>query len=236
MSLQKWLAIGLAIVVAGCAQAPKKQAFNRDMAAGIQTVAITQTSKPEFYEAGMLGHPGASFGLIGGLIAAADIQSKSNRLTQTIKPEETKLQERFCSRLSESLGKAGYQTQVVKVAPETTEEQMLEAAKKSATTDTVLAVWVVGKYLAAGPSSDYFPYVLVKARKMETKTGKTLYEDTFTYGYTFPNAQTVHLASDSKYRFANIDSLVQDASLTRQGLIDGLDAIAAQITADLKKN
>jgi hypothetical protein len=235
MRFTLWLAAGLAVLVTGCAQAPKKQAFNREGAAAIKTVAITKGSKTEFYEAGMLGHPGASFGLIGGLIAAADIQSKSNRLTQAIKPEETKLQERLNEKLQAALAQVGYETSVMALPAEVSEEQLLETVKKSAT-DTVLTVGVVGKYLAAGPSSDYFPYIVVKARKLESKTGKVLYEDTFTYGYTFPNVQTVHMASDAKYRFNSIDALVADPKVTRQGLIDGLDVITGQIASDLKKN
>jgi hypothetical protein len=235
MRLTMWMAIGLTVLAAGCA-APKKQAFNRDAAVGYKTMAITQNTNKEFYEAGMLGHPGAAFGLIGGLIAAADIQSKSNRLTESLKPHETKLQERLSEKLKAGLNQVGYESSVVVLAPETTDEQILEAAKKKAGTDTVLAIGVVGKYLAAGPSTDYLPYVLVKAPAMETKTGNTLYEDTFTYGYTFPHTKTVHLPSDPKYRFANIDALVAEPEKTRQGLIDGLDAIVMQIVADLKKN
>jgi hypothetical protein len=236
MSSLKWLAVCAAVAVTGCAQAPKKQAFNREQAGTIQTVSITQTDKVEFYEAGMLGHPGASFGLIGGLIAAADTQSKSTRLTSTLLPAETQLQKRLSEKLKTGLDTVGYKTQIMAIAPDIAEDKLVETVSKTAATDTVLAVSVVGKYLAAGPNSDYFPFLSVKARKFEVKTGKMLYEDTFTYGYTFPNSQTVHFASDAKYRFANIDALVADASKTRQGLIDGLDLIVTQITADLKKN
>jgi hypothetical protein len=44
------------------------------------------------------------------------------------------------------------------------------------------------------------------------------------------------LASESQYRFANMDELIKDVAKARDGLYSGLDAIAAQVTADLKKN
>ena len=228
--------LAMAALLAGCAQPLKKQAFNREAAKHINTVVLTRAENQEEYQAFMLGHPGMGFGLIGGLVAAADMQSKTNKLTAAVNPKEVRLQERFSEKLKESLAKVGYQAAVVVLPKDTKEDQALAAAKAKASADAVLYVELYGGYWAAGPASDYFPRMAAKVRTFDAKTEKVLYEDTITYGYAMPQAQTVHLASDPSYRFANIDVLVADPARTRQGLYMGIDALAEQIVADLRKN
>ena len=72
-------------------------------------------------------------------------------------------------------------------------------------------------------------------KKVNLKSSDILYQDAFSYGYTTPQMKSVHFASDSIYRFSNIDTLTSDPAKTRQGLLQGIDAIAAQIAADLKR-
>lgn len=230
------VALAFAALVAGCAQPLKKQAFNRESAAHIHTVVVTRSENQDEYQAYMLGHPGMGFGLIGGLVAAADMQGKTNRLTAAMDAKEVRLQERFSEKLKESLAKAGYQTAVVVLPKDTKPEQVLAAAKQRASGDAVLFVNLYGGYWAAGPSSDYFPRMAAQVKTFDTRTEKVLYEDTITYGYAMPRAETVHLASDPAFRFANIDLLVADPAKTRQGLYRGIDALAEQIVADLRKN
>ena len=222
------------LVVTGCAQLPK-QAFNREAASGIKTVVIAQPQDQDSYEAAMLGHPAASFGLIGGLVAAADIQAKSNRLTAAIDVKETRLQDRFVKKLRESVLEAGYETSVITIAPTGSEDQTMGLLRQTGA-DAALIVNVIGRYWAAGPSTDYMPSILVTVKKVNLKSSDILYQDAFTYGYAAPQMKTVHFASDTVYRFANIDALTADPEKTRRGLLKGIDAIVAQIAADLKRN
>jgi hypothetical protein len=229
-------ALAIVATLAACVQAPKKQAFNREAAGHVKTVVITQTPNQDSYEAAILGHPGMSFGLIGGLVAAADMHAKSTKLTAAINPAETRLQERFSTKLSEGLAKAGYTATIVALPKDTKADQFLPLAKAKANGDAFLTVSLSGGYWAAGPSTDYVPRVIAQVRTFDSASGGVLYEDTFSYGYAMPQAQTIHLASDPQYRFASIDTLTSDPGKTREGLYSGLDAIVAQIVADLKKN
>ena len=226
----------LSAFLTGCAQPLKKQAFNRETAKDINTVVLTRADNQEEYQAYMLGHPGMGFGLIGGLVAAADMQGKTNKLTTAIDPKEVKLQERFGEKLKESLALVGYQTTLVVLPKGTKEEQALAAAKAKATGDAVLYVDLYGAYWAAGPSTDYMPRMAAKVKTFDTQTGTVLYEDTITYGYAMPQSDTVHLASDPAFQFANIDVLVADPAKARQGLYLGIDAMVQQIVADLRRN
>lgn len=234
---QTWL-LGACVALAlltGCAQAPKKQAFNAAAAGHIKAVLVTQNPNQESYDVAILAHPGMSFGLIGGLVAAADMQSKSAKLTAAIDVGETRLQERFSAQLTQKLGDLGYATSITMLPKELRDEEVLGQAKAQGKGDAVMAVRLTGGYWAAGPSSDYFPRLVANVRTFDAQSGATLYEDTFTYGYAVPNAPTIHMASDPQYRFANIDALVADPVKTRQGLLAGLEAIAAQVAQDLKR-
>lgn len=233
--LRLWSALVLVAALAGCAHTVPRQAFNREAATHIKSVIVARGQNQDRYEAAILGHPGMGFGLIGGLVAAADIQSKSNRLTAAINPAETRLQDRFSAKLSDELTRAGYAVTVVTLPNGTKVEDGLTAATQQARGDAVLTVMLFGGYWAAGPSTDYFPRVFAKVRTQETAKGNVLYEDSISYGYAMPNAQTVHLASDERFRFHDMDELTRDPGKTREGLYNGVDAIVAQIVADLRK-
>lgn len=235
----RFIGLGVALIAvvlaSGCAQM-NKQAFNKEANAAVKSVAISQPQIQDEYETVVLGHPGMSFGLIGGLVAAADMQSKTSQLNAVLEPKELKLQERFAKKLGESLTKVGYATQLVPIPKDTGEDQVVDYIKKTAPADAIIALKVKGSYFAAGPTTDYFPYIVVNVKNVSTQTGAILYEDNFTYGYAMQGMKTVHFASDSSYRFASINALTSNPVKTREALIAGVDSIVEQIALDLKKN
>ena len=142
----------------------------------------------------------------------------------------------MASCLNERLTGIGYAPVRLVLPKDTKDGDMLAAAQKLApATDAVMTIRLNGAYIAAGPSSDYFPRLAAKVVLVETSSGKTLYEDLFTYGYTMPNVASVHFASDSQYRYNNIDALVAEPVKTREGLLAGMTAITTQISDDLKR-
>jgi hypothetical protein len=236
MKLTKPLLMLVVLIgLVGCVQAPKKQAFNQAMATHIKSVVIARDQDQDRYEAVMLGHPGMGFGLIGGLVAAADMQSKGTRLTEAIKPAETVLQQRFEKVLVDRLQALGYSVSTVMLPKDTKDADVLASVRKQGVkSDAVLAVRLNGAYYAAGPASDYFPRLFATAILYDG-SDKELYADTFSYGYTTAQSTSIHFAAGEQYRFANLDALVANPQKTRDGLIAGLDIFATQIAADLKK-
>jgi hypothetical protein len=224
----------IAAGASGCVQIPR-QAYNAVAAKDIKSLLITVKPNQERYEAAVLAHPGASFGLIGGLIAAADIHSKSTRLTVAIEPPVVRLQERFGEELQRRLTDVGYQPRVITVPAEVTLDDVHAVALSGQSADAVLGIELMGSFLAAGPTSDYFPRVIARVRKWHGRTREILYEDTISYGYSTAQSQMVQLASNEKHRFSDIEALVRDPAITRSALIDALPAIAMQIAADLKR-
>lgn len=230
-----WCLLLTAAILTGCVQPPKKTAFNQAMAADMKTVLIVRDPDQERYEAIMIGHPGAGFGLIGGLVAAADMHAKGSRLTEAIEANKTTLQERFEKVLAERLAQQGYITANMVLPKDTKEEDMLATARKMGVqADAILCVRLSGGYVAAGPTTDYFPSVSAKV-VLSDRGDKELYADTFSYGYTVPQSKAIHFAAEEQYRFPNIDILISDPQKTREGLIAGLDVIATQISMDLKR-
>ena len=226
--------MALLISMAGCSTV-EKQAFNKEGALNFKTVMVTERTGDETYDIAILAHPGGNFGLIGGLIAAADMQSKSTRLTAALDPKSTLLQHRFASKLAESLAKEGYQTTITPVSKTIEDKLVFDSLRSKVTADALLTISIHGQYIAGGPSTDYFPNVVVKVICNDQKTGKKLYQDTITYGYNFPKTQAVHLPGDPGIRFKDMDALVADPQHTRDALYAGVDAIVAQITTDLKQ-
>lgn len=231
-----WIGAAAVVLASGCAQMPK-QAFNREAATHVHMLVIARSANQDSYEANVLGHPAMSFGLIGGLIAAADMQAKSSQLTKAIDPAETRLQDRFTDMLADALGKAGYETKVVLVPTGTKDGDVMPfVVKQDTKADAMVALGVYGGYWAAGPSTDYQPRLAAVVKVYDLRDGTLLYQDTITYDYPLAQSKSVHFASQPKYRFASIGTLTEDPALTRAGLIDGIDALVEQIATDLKRN
>lgn len=234
MRVLSFAAILLSFALVGCATV-EKQAFNKEVATNIKTIAVTERTGEETYNVNIVAHPGVNFGLIGGIIAATDLHSKSTKLTAVLDPTQTRLQQMLAKKLAESLSAVGYQTQVVPVVKTVEDKDVLDTVRSNINADALLTVSVEGQYVAAGPTSDYFPYVKVRVLSTDVKTGQKLYQDTITYGYNFPSTKTVHLPGNVEGRFKDIDALVADPDKARKQLYMGIEAIAAQIVADLKR-
>ena len=200
----------------------------------IRSLVVFQDTSRESYGVDIVAHPGANFGMVGTLVAQLDMSSKSSRLTQALDPQTTALQERLAVRLARALSAEGYDSTVVPVAGDRSRREAVPAALP-VPADAYITLDVQARYIAAGPSSDYLPYVRVSVAQNDTRTGKVLYEDTLAYGYDQDNAHVVHLPSDNRYRFKDIDSLLSNPDKAREGLQAGVDAIVAQIASDLQR-
>lgn len=219
----------------GCVQAPKKRAFNQAMATHIKTVVIAREPDQERYNAVVLAHPGLSGGLIGHIVAGIDMERKSTRLTEVIKPTETVLQQRFEKLLTEKLSAGGYEISTILLPKDTNDADALNAVRKQGIKpDALLIVKLHGAYVAVDTRSAYFPSLFAKVVMFDA-SDKELYSETFSYGYTTPKSTAIHFASEAPYRFRTINAMKLNPNTTRDGLVSGLDVIATQIAADLKK-
>jgi uncharacterized protein YceK len=235
--LKKILILLVALtVLSGCATV-SRQAYNKDASQQIRKIAIAEPDDKETIGALIVAHPGTGFGLIGGLIAAADMQEKSNRITTALNPEKTRLRHRFVTDLSASLNNLGYETEIVPISKGLDEKRAISTLKEKTKSDAVIIADVSGLYIAAGPTTPYAPFVRVKIKAESSSDSKVLYEDTITWGYSFAgNSQTVHLSGGDFYHYEDVGAIVSSADQAREALWNGVNAITAQISNDLKRN
>jgi hypothetical protein len=225
-------------LLAGCAQPTKKQNFDRERARAMKTVVIAQRPNQEAYTVRLQGYPGQDFGLVAALMEDADERSQSDRLTKAVDPAETRLQERFSATLQQKLAAAGYATRLVVLPsiPSKDDELLAQVKAKGMGGDAVLAIGMFGAYAAAGRKSEYQPRISVSVRVVDTSAGALLYQEDLQYCFALARSDAAGLPCDPRYRFENFDALVADPAKARQGLIAGLDPLAARVAADLKRN
>lgn len=233
--IQSYLLV-LFLLLSVCA-APR-QAFNKDMARDLRTVAVTDHAIDESFVVWERSKDGAPPIVV--IFLLADYWAKNTRVTTALDPKQTRVQNRLSKRLAEGLTSYGYNAEVITLDQPAGLDDAFKLASQRSKADAVVAVDVVSRYQQASSKSDYVPLVAVRVKAFETNSGKVLYENGISYGYEYAGAYdpfrsvyAVHLASDPKYRFRSVDDIVKNAELAREGLLAGADAIAAQIAADL---
>ena len=234
-----WPALVAALaLLAGCAQPAKKQSFDRERAKSLKTVVLAQRPNQDAYLMNIQAMPGQDFGAIAALIEGADEKSKSDRLAKAIDPAETRLQERFSAKLQQKLAAAGYETRLVVLPsiPSKDDELLAQVKAKGTGGDAVLAIAMFGEYAAAGPGGEVLPKVGAYVRVVDTNSGALLYQERLAYCFALAQSDATVLPCDPRYRFKNVDALVADPAKAREGLIAGLDPLAARVAADLKRD
>lgn len=222
-------------ILSGCATV-SRQAYNKSATLQIKKIVIAEVSDDENIGALIVAHPGNGFGLIGGLIVAADLNAKSTRITSAIDPHKTQLRHRFVTELSSNLNQMGYETEIVPLGKGMDEKKVFAALKEKTRCDAMIVADVRGQYIAAAPTTPYSPYVSVKIKAESSNDEKVLYEDTITWGYAFGNSEAVHLPGGDSYRYDSIGAIESSSSQAREALWSGVNAIVAQVSDDLKRN
>ncbi|WP_345817668.1 hypothetical protein AAGS40_30140 (plasmid) [Paraburkholderia sp. PREW-6R] len=234
------VALLFATVTTGCSTV-RTQPLTHENAASIHSITVIQHRGMEEYRTLIVFNPAMAFGLIGGMVAAADMNAKSTRLTQALDPARTRLQERLATQLAEGLARDGYAVDTValdspKDAPAGAKPPA-DDLPKNLNGDAVLSTTMTSGYVSAGPGMPYVPSVRVNVIARRQASGAVIYQNTYAYGYTVGESdRAVHLDADAKYRFDNIDALVANADEAREALVTGVNAIAERIATDARRN
>lgn len=223
----------LAALVSGCAGV-HKQAFNKEATPNIKTIGLIEPAPAEKYAVQNLGHAGMYFGLIGGLIASADISSKTNQFTDLMKARGFNIMEEFQRHLVAELQGVGYSVKVIKAQKE--KQAFLEtydALDQEA--DVYLDSTISAGYLCASGGTDYIPAVRSGVRLVKRGTGEILYQDIIAYGYEARPAQAVCIAAPQQFYFSNFEALSSAPDKALEGLRTGIPLLAKRIAQDLAK-
>jgi hypothetical protein len=182
-----------------------------------------------------VGHPGLGFGLIGGLVAAADTSAKSKEFTALAKQKSVDYVAEYQKDLAQALEKAGYTVKILKVKRDTPEKLMTSYEGLDDSVDAYLDQRVSSGYMCASAVADYIPSVVSSAKLVKRSTKEIVYQEVISYGYELKYLQAISLPAESKYFFNNYDLLKSDMDKAVAGLRAGFPAVAQQVAADIRK-
>lgn len=224
------------VVLSGCATPIPKQEFNAEASSHIQKVAFTRYEEQKEIGVVVVAHAGASFGLIGAAIAAADMNSKTTKLTAALDVGKLQPASTFNDQLQTALAAQGYAITPVDLGREASEVDVKAKLANMGTKDASLIVRSDAGFVAAGSSSDYLPSVKARAELLDGKGDKVLYREFFAYGFNGQTAKdTVNLTAAPECRFPDFDALLSQPDLARKCLATGVEAVAKAIANDLKR-
>jgi hypothetical protein len=223
----------LAFTLGGCANV-HKQAFNKGAQPELKTIGLLEPAFSGEYFVQNLGHVGMGFGLVGGLIATAEMQSKTNQFTEMMKARNLNVSDEFQNTLVSELQSVGYSVRVIK--PQRTTQGFLETYDTlDNDVDAYLDLGIGAGYLCASGTADYIPTVRSGVRLVKRGSNEILYQDIISYGYELRAAQAVSITADQQYFFKDFGALKSNPDLAMDGLKKGVPLVAKRIAQDLAR-
>ncbi|MEO8628464.1 MAG: hypothetical protein ABI612_10235 [Betaproteobacteria bacterium] len=228
----RYLAILLILAASGCATVPN-QPYNKMANERIRTIAVVTVPDPAQYEVGMLMHPTMGFGLVGGLIAAADTSSKTKTFSDQDLVHHLALGNEMTIALNEAFAQNGMEVIAVDggKGPRTEFLKDYPVAKCDAYLDVAIAL---AGYRAQYASTPYLPTLFAPVRLVDARTKTVLYTtEVFITDGKIPKGGE-QISPNASYSFVDFKSLTSDPDKAVKGLKEATRKIAAQIAADLK--
>ncbi|HRQ59889.1 MAG TPA: hypothetical protein PLN31_20935 [Azoarcus taiwanensis] len=216
------------ITLAACAGPGPRIDANVEALAKVRSIAVIRAPEPSTYMVVNFGHPGAAFGLVGGLFAAADQNSKQDRLSEAIAASGHSVTASLAKSVADMLSRAGFETVIEdSVTDGSGGKEMIQS---NADAVLVIAPRIIG-FLAAGATSDYLPTVAVVATLHENGAGTHLYRGSHVAGYQPKGGEW--RTSPAGATFANFDALMANPERSAQSLTEAAKAVATTIADDL---
>ena len=225
--------LAIALSLSACISLPR-QTFDRKAAAEIKRIAVMDVEDPAEYEVVNLGGASMAFGLIGGLIQAADIKAKTNVFTVAAKDTNLHIGAELGMQLKEALERDGYV--VTYLTGVRTKQHAMEPDYRKVPTnaDAILDVLVFSSgYYSWPASTDYVPGLQVRTRLVSTRTQTPLFMQTYIYGQDVGIKGVENIKPDPKYSYPDFPKLRQNKDEAIEGLRKGVPVIVARISAAL---
>jgi len=217
---------------------PKIDASQADLAK-LTTVAVIRPPERKEYTVLHLGHAGMAFGLIGGLIAASDMQNKQTKLTEVLAKEKIAMPAALTERLVAGLAKEGY-TVVAEDAPweEKDGRVSLQMEQIKSDADAVLVVLptIVGFVdggMVTSTGGAYVPTVALVVQLLGKDRKTVLYRGYHVTGWKPMAEGWRHTPGTAKY--PNFEDLMLKPDLTAASLVEASDLVTQSIVLDLRR-
>ena len=177
---------------------------------------------------------GQSFGLIGALIDAGMQDSRESKFQAVVAQRNFRGQDAMVRQLDAALAADGYtpiDTAVGRAGLDFAKGYKLAAGSADAYIDVVMNYG----YYASGLSTPYRPYVFVDCKVVRTSDNALLMQKSIFYNpLNKAPDQTVTIAPDPTYEFADFDALMADPDRAVKGLDTAVTQVAAAMGTLLK--
>lgn len=235
-SLPVLLAAIVGLLLGGCVSAP-----NVDLDAAhrstLHRIALLGIPEPAQVQVANIGGAAGAFGIIGGLAQAASNNEHAKGFTAALRQQHVAFAPQLAADLTRALEADGY---VVVDAHD--QHPKLAADRKSddfsgihVNADAILAVWYTAfGYVSQPMSTHYQPWIVVKARLLNARTKKDLYDKTFMVGWRLKIKNAIYVPADPKFQFKWYTDVMAHVTDAANGLLDSQALVANRIGADLK--
>ena len=219
-------------MLAGCGAMPKVDS-DRTRLSTIHTVAVIRAPEPKTYTILNMSHPGMMFGLIGGIAAEMDAQSKQETLSKAYREQGVHVTTSLAESIANRLKAAGYDARaedgpwVEKEGKQTLE---FEAIRSDADAVLVAAPALVG-FVAPHMGSDYYPTITAVATVLGKDRKQKLYVGYHASGWQMTREGWRN--SPAAVTYPNFSDIMADTKASAASLDAAAAAIAASIVQDL---
>lgn len=233
--MKKSLLIGLLLLLlVGCAKTPNIN-YNASVNHDIKTIAIVAPKKTVELTVFYYNHPGMSFGLVGGLIAAAEFESKQSEYNALIKSKGFKTDAYFVNKLTAYLSAEKYKVVLIPSDDKRKSEHMTEYPDTEADAYLDIVVNNVG-YIAGSPTSAYKLTISLSVRLVKKRNKEVVYDKVVVFGENFAVSKEVdYVGCNTKDCQADFDALKHNALKSIDGLKKAIDKVAKRIAVSLRK-
>lgn len=223
-------------LLTGCASLPKTDlaASNREK---LHSIAMLDVTEPRGESVVNFGGAAGAFGLIGALVQGGINANHTSTYTQRVASEKIAFAPVVNDGLTTRLSSNGYE-----IVPLHDQHAKLSSDGKSddfsdvkTNADAILSVWITSfGYVSPPESSDFIPWVVVRARLLDSTSKQDMYFKTFACGWDI-KANSVHVEADAKYHYGSFGTLIDQFDQSVAGLKDCEQAVVVAIGQDLTK-
>lgn len=227
--------IVLGLLATGCA-APLHRPYDPVARHQIRSIGVLTPAVSDEVAVRMEVHPGESFGVVGMLVAAGDMNGKSGQFMRATRSKGFVCSSAFQQQLQAGLQQAGYDVRPIDITRSRYERDFLDHYPTAdGSVDAYLDLYtdVIG-YTAAGSGTPYRPTVHLNVRLVRATDHRVLYQDRIAYNAFGDGDGAITLSPAAGYEFARFDQLVADPIKALEGLRLAMRATGEALARQLR--
>lgn len=219
----------------GCVTIPQQSFDKSENSDPIKTIAMVEIQDPKEISVFNLGGVGMLFGIFGAAAQIEDAKKKTEIFSGRMQDLELDIGNNLTTHLKTNLAQSGYEVSILEGNKPTIKENNFDYQDINTDADAILHVWFnsVG-YLSPPDSLDYKPRVIVHSALISAKDKSQKYYQIFAYGPSFgTREEIVHLNNDEQFEYGSFDTLIENASQARIGLLQSVPKISSSLANQL---